>query len=77
MLTFTANVYGCGCGRSAKAFIALHAAMLEKSVYALARFVRTAGAAPRCGRARPPTPLSHILFFALKKLLCLVLMSGL
>eukprot|EP00752_Nemacystus_decipiens_P005093 g4622.t1 len=32
---------------SAKAFIALHSAMQEKKVYALARLVRTAGAAPR------------------------------
>lgn len=37
------------CVRSAKAFIALHSAMQEKKVYALARFVRTAGAAPRYG----------------------------
>ncbi|CAM9554543.1 unnamed protein product [Ectocarpus sp. 13 AM-2016] len=33
---------------SAKAFIALHAAMVDKRVYALARFTRAAGAAPRC-----------------------------
>ncbi|CAB1118397.1 unnamed protein product [Ectocarpus sp. CCAP 1310/34] len=32
---------------SAKAFIALHAAMVDKRVYALARFTRAAGAAPR------------------------------
>ncbi|CAM9433204.1 unnamed protein product, partial [Sphacelaria rigidula] len=32
---------------SAKAFISLHATMLQKDVYALARFTRTAGAAPR------------------------------
>ncbi|CAM9986919.1 unnamed protein product, partial [Hapterophycus canaliculatus] len=32
---------------SAKAFIALHLAMLDKEVYALARFTRAAGAAPR------------------------------
>lgn len=41
------GVFLACCFRSAKAFIALHLAMHEKKVYALARFVRAAGAAPR------------------------------
>lgn len=48
--TFLVTLIGVGVRereRSTKAFAALHAAMLSKKVYALARFTRASGAIPR------------------------------
>ncbi|CAN0246272.1 unnamed protein product [Ascophyllum nodosum] len=44
---------------SAKAFVALHAAMMSKKVYALARFTRAIGAAPRIVALLPQEELEE------------------